>query len=156
GNLYLGIFPQTVASAAAHVANKGKSIKENTDFAALQKRLGGKPATALGFADLKANMPDAYENLLLFARFGAGFGDMMGVPIPEPLLPPLDKLLPLLTSAGSTSWSDESGFYSRSVGPFPGAEIAANSPGLALEAAPVMIAVMLPALNQARERANRV
>jgi prepilin-type processing-associated H-X9-DG protein len=60
---------------------------------------------------------------------------------------------------GSASWSDESGFYSKTIAPFPGSELLGAQAGIgpAALAAPAMATgVLLPALGKSREQAKRV
>lgn len=156
GNLYIGLYPQTVAAAAGHVASKGPSILENEAYAAVRKRLGGQPPTAVHFADLPKTAPASYPTLLMMLRMGTGFGDILGAPVPEMILPPLDKLLAHLTPAGSVAWSDAAGLHYRTINPFPGASVLETEYNIMAGQGAVMVSILLPALNAAKERANRV
>lgn len=127
GNLYVGLYPQVVASAAGHVAGKGKSILDNPAFAALRQRLGGKPAGAVSFLDLPRTAPDAYGQWLAISRL-SGFADLFGVQSPPMLIPPLGKLLPELAPAGSMTWADADGWHAKAVSPFPGATVLTSDP----------------------------
>ena len=156
GNLYIGLYPQTVSAAAGHVASKGPSILENEAYIAMRKRLGGQTATAIHFADLPKTAPSSYPTLLMMLRMGTGMADMFGAPVPEMILPPLDKLMASLTPAGSVAWSDAAGLHYRTVNPFPGASMLETEYNIMAGQGAVMVSILLPALNAAKERANRV
>lgn len=127
GTLYVGLFPQTVAAAAAHVREKGKSILDNKDFLAVRDRLGGTKATAIAFMDLPRTAPDSYAMWAMISRV-SGFADLLGVQSPAMLLPPMHKLMAQLTPAGSAAWVDDAGWHARAVMPFPGAQLLASEP----------------------------
>lgn len=72
-------------------------------------------------------------------------------------MPPLKQLMEHLSPAGQASWADAAGWHMRSLSPFPGAELLATDPSsVGAAQAPVMVSILLPALNRAREQANRV
>ena len=153
GNLYVALFPQVVSAAADHVAGKGKSILDNPDFVALRKRLGGEKACGVSFMDLPRTAPDAYAQWVMISRL-SGFADLFGVKSPAMLLPPLNKLLPQLTPAGSVTWVDKDGWHMSAVSPFPCATALSTEPlGALLALQPLGMAVALPALSRAREQA---
>jgi hypothetical protein len=130
GNLYIGLFPQVVASAAGHVGAKGKSILDNEQFTELRKRLAGEShgnINGFSYMDLPRTAPDAYAQWAMISRL-SGFADLFGVQSPAMLLPPLGKLLPELSPAGSVSWTDNDGFHARGVSPFPGATALGTDP----------------------------
>jgi prepilin-type processing-associated H-X9-DG protein len=158
GNLYMGLYPQVVEAAAAHVAGKGKSILENEDFVAVRKRLGDVPASGVSFANLPKTAPDGYQEILLVMRTYLGFADLFGADTPALVLPPIRKIMPELTPAGSVSWTDAAGWHAKSVSPFPGST--ALTPGgggqVILAQQGLALSIILPSLNRARETANRV
>jgi prepilin-type processing-associated H-X9-DG protein len=160
GYLYLGLYPQSAAAGARSTARGGKPISENERFLAVQKRLGVKDACAFSFFDLQATAAQGstYQQLMLIARY-AGFGDLFGVPLPEPLIPTLDVLQQHLAPAGSATWIDDAGIHEKSVSPFPGSKML-SEPGMVSSAgaggSALMASILLPALNRARETANRV
>lgn len=159
GNLYFALYPQVVSSAADHVASKGKSIVSNPDYAKLMKQLGQENPTGVSFFDLPKTAPDAYQTWLLVTRLYLGFGDIFGVDSPPMLLPPLGKILPTLSPAGEVSWVDAEGWHSKAISPFPGSVALAGGGsmgGASVAQAGVMMRIMLPSLNRARETANRV
>ena len=156
GNLYIGLYPQVVAAAAVQGAGHGHSILNNTSFTNLRQKLGGENATSFQYMDLPNLMPDSYGAWVAISRAG-GFGDLFGVPAPPLVLPTLDKIMPYVSPSGAVRWVDAKGAHARAIEPFPGSELLSSDPlafGPAQEA--MMVSIMLPALNKAREQANRV
>lgn len=156
GYLFLGFYPQTVATAAdraRELASGGKSILNSEKYQAVQKRLGVEEAVTVSFSDIPASAPQGYQTLLMLGRI-LGMSDLIGVPLPEPVIPPLHVLSPHLSPAGSAAWVDEAGLHLRSVSPFPCSEMLGGAgvigPGSALNAA-----ITLPALTRARQAAER-
>ena len=156
GNLYVSLFPQVAAGAARHVAQKDPSIMKNEGVIALRQRLGQPNPASFTFMDLPKTAPDAYGAWLFVSRL-AGIGDLFGVKSPPLIMPELNKLQQHLAPAGSVGWADADGFHMRSIEPFPGSTMVASDPAIsALYLEPAMVATLLPALNRAREQANRV
>jgi prepilin-type processing-associated H-X9-DG protein len=161
GNLYFGMYPQVVASAARQGAAGKASILDNKDFVAVRQRLlaqaGGARASSVGFMDLQKTAPGGYQTWLLLSSF-ARFGDMFGVQSPAMPFPTLDVLVQHLAPAGSVTWSDDAGFHYRGVGPFPLASLFAADTGGSIDpgSTAMVVSILLPALNRAREQANRV
>ncbi len=156
GYLCIGLYPQIVAAAAEQIAGKGKSILDNQDFAALRQQLDGGKAASIQYMDLRATAPDAYPSWRVLASLDQ-FADVVGVTSPPTLMPPLKQLMEHLSPAGQASWADAAGWHMRSLSPFPGAELLATDPSsVGAAQAPVMVSILLPALNRAREQANRV
>lgn len=156
-NLYMGLYPQLVAQAAAHNASGGKSILDNPDFVALRKRLGDQKALSLQFYDLPKSAPTSYQVWLMLSSF-AKFGDVIGVDTPPLLLPPLGTLTKHLGVAGAASWVDDAGWHLRAVSPFPGSvTMTSETAGLMdVQSSAMMMGFMLPALAKSREQAKRV
>jgi prepilin-type processing-associated H-X9-DG protein len=156
GNLYVCLFPQVAAGAARHGAEKGPSILKNEAFSALRTRLGQQNPTGFTFEDLPKTAPDVYGAWLVVSRI-PGFADLFGIKSPPLLMPELPKLLSHLSPAGSVGWVDAQGFHSKGIQPFPGSTLVASDPATsAIYAEPVLISILLPSLNRAREQANRV
>jgi prepilin-type processing-associated H-X9-DG protein len=157
GHLYLGLYPQSVVAAAAHVTEKRPSILDNKAFTGLRTRLAGKQgASSLAFADLPKTAGNSYPTFLAIAQFPIGLGDMFGMEFPPMIIPPLHRIQRHLSPAGSASWTDDAGWHFRTSSPFPGSEILATEANIILAQQAVGVSVLLPALNAARERANRV
>ena len=126
GNLYVALYPQVVA-AAAKQAKDGASILDNPEFAAMRKSLAGEKSSGVSsilFLDLTQSVPDAYSALLPLSRV-SGFADLIGIPAPAMLLPPIETLSAHVTPAGSATWTDDAGWHWRNVSPFPAAEVLA-------------------------------
>ncbi|HVT87354.1 MAG TPA: H-X9-DG-CTERM domain-containing protein [Tepidisphaeraceae bacterium] len=161
GNLYMALYPQFAASAARWTSTGAKTIAQNEKFQALQKRLAIANPVSFSFYDLPASATQGniYSQYLMLARY-AGFSDLMlGVPVPEPLLPPLDVLSQHLAPAGSVAWVDDAGYHVKTVSPFPGSRML-NEQGMfasvGIGVGGLMTSILLPSLNRARETANRV
>jgi prepilin-type processing-associated H-X9-DG protein len=154
GNLYAGLFPQVVAGATT---KRGKSILDNPDFVALRKRLGAERASSIQFYDLPRSAPTSYQ-IWLFTSSFAKLGDIVGVDTPMMLLPPLQTMMQHLSVAGSASWVDDTGWHFRAISPFPGATaIASETAGsMDVQTTALMVSILLPSLNRAREQANRI
>lgn len=156
GNLYVCLFPQVAAGAARHASEKGPSILKNEAFTAIRTRLGQENPSGFSFEDLPKTAPDAYGAWLVVSRL-VGFADLFGVKSPPLLMPELPKLLSHLSPAGSVTWVDAQGFHQKAIEPFPCSTVVASDPATsALYAEPVLISILLPSLNRAREQANRV
>jgi prepilin-type processing-associated H-X9-DG protein len=156
GRLYVAAFPQVAAAAARRQVDSSTSILHNPGFVAVRQRLGHADPIGLTFEDLPKTAPAAYGSWLVVTRL-AGFGDLFGVKSPPVLLPELPKLLAHLSPAGSVKWVDAQGAHMRSIEPFPASTMVASDPAIsAIYAEPVLVSIMLPALNKAREQANRV
>ena len=157
GNLYLGLYPQSVAAASRFGASGKKSFLENEKFAALKKRLGVSQPRGVQFVDLPQLAQPGYQLMLAYTRLGLGLADMWGVPAPEPVLPAYDTLQAHLAPSGSMSWVDEKGWHTKGVAPFPGAGVFAGEAGFVSGGGAAMgAAVLLPTLARARQSASQV
>lgn len=155
GNLYLGLYPQTVIDAMRY---DGRAIAENENFARTISGIGGKAPIALSYTDTRQALPDGYATGLLLGQLGVGFGDMFLAPTAEPFFPPLAPVLAEAAPVGTVTWADKTGLHQRSKSPFPAAETLAtlSIQNMYLTNVPVMISILLPSLNRAREAANRI
>jgi prepilin-type processing-associated H-X9-DG protein len=157
GNLYLGLYPQVVTAAADQVKNHAPSILDRTEYQTVMKRLGDHPAGAVEFCNLPVTAVDSYTDSLMISRLYTGFADIFGVHPPVMMVPPLKKLLPELSPSGGITWTDAQGMHAKSISPFPGADLVAGasmSNAIVGEEA-MMVSILLPSLNKARETANR-
>ena len=154
GNLYLGLFPQVVASAAAHVANKGRSIAFNSDYVRLRREVGGR-ITSFTFADLPRTLPHTYSTVVTYGRL-TGFFEMMGFDLPPMIVPPLHQLSPHVVPAASFTWVDDEGWHWMSTEPFPGSTLIGSAQGSGVAVTSMGVGILLPALGAARRTANRV
>jgi len=155
-NLYVGLFPQIVSGAAAQTSAAKDSILDNETFTKARARLGGEQASAIQFLDLPKVGADGYPQVLAIAQVGLGFADMFGVPAPPMVLPPLDKLQPHFTPLIAVARSDDRGLYYQKVVPFPGADYFGPQSHAFMGQNAMMLSILLPSLNRARETANRV
>ena len=156
GNLYMGLYPQTVADAARHVADEKPSIITNLKCRDLMTKLKPSDIASMQFIDVPALGPHGYAATLMAAQTVFGFADLVGAESPPMVIPPLHEILPHLAPAGSVTWSDENGFHMRSLTPFPGAatmatmHITSNA-----QIAAVLFGITVPAAVRAQEVASR-
>jgi len=154
GNLYVGLYPQMVAEAAAQVSTKGKSLLDNPSFTALRKKLGADKASGFAYSDLPQAIDNSYQILLMLAQTAVGAGEMAGVKAPSMVLPPLSKLRKHISPAAQFCWSDDAGWHAKSSSPFPCADLLGSQAGFML-AAPMTAAIGLPATYRAKAQAQR-
>jgi hypothetical protein len=146
GNLYVAMFPQTIAVAAEHVRTKSPSILQNESFVAARKQVtGGGNGSGLQFVDLPRTAPDAYPGLLMLSRV-VGVGDLFGVDSPAIVGPSLKTIMANVSPTVTVSWADDKGWYAHSRQPFPGSSILMSDPlggGLgSLQALPAIAEMM--------------
>jgi prepilin-type processing-associated H-X9-DG protein len=155
-HLYLGLYPQSVAAAAAHVREKRPSILENERFTDLRAHLTQQSVSGINFADLPETAGNSYPTFLAMSQFAIGMSDMFGFDVPALLVPPLDTIRTHLAPAGSVSWVDDAGWHYKSTSPFPGSRLLATETSVVVAQQAMVVSILLPALNAAKERANRV
>ncbi|MDB5318618.1 MAG: hypothetical protein JWN40_249 [Phycisphaerales bacterium] len=158
GNLYLGLYPQVVEAAVEQGGGRNKSILDNEDYLAVRKRLGGQAASGIGFANLPKTAPEGYQQVLMISRLYLGGADLFGAQTPAMAIPPLRKIMPHLTPSGDVAWTDASGWHYKAVSPFPGSDLLTPGGGgqLIIAEQALLVSILLPSLNRARETANRV
>jgi len=159
GTLYVGLYPQVVEAALTRAPNSG-SILDNPQFQKVRAELGNHDKmTALIFEDLPRTVPDGYDTWMLVSRLYLGMGDLFGVPTPPMVLPPLRKIMAELEPSGTVTWADDAGLHAKAITPFPGANIIGQGGNLTMVMVgeqSMLVSVLLPSLNRARETANRV
>lgn len=157
GNLYVGLYPQSVVAAAEHVSGKGKSITENTDFAALQKKLGKDQPTSIHFVDLPRVTKSSYTELLMLVRSALGPADLLGAQSPALTIPTLEKLTANLTPGAGVAWVDKDGWHCKSLAPVPASGLlVAGSLGPIVAGAEAALAwSTIPEISRARANASR-
>jgi prepilin-type processing-associated H-X9-DG protein len=161
GNIYAALQPQIAASAAVAGAGavKGGSILENPAFVNARKSLskdGAIKAGSISYVNLQETITSSYATTLAISRMALGFSDIFGVEAPAIVIPPLHKLREHLGTAASIGWTDDAGWHSKSISPFPASEVFATEANMLLAQQALAVSILLPALNSARERANRV
>ncbi|MGE5609423.1 MAG: DUF3352 domain-containing protein [Bacillota bacterium] len=154
GVLYIGLYPQTVVAAAE--SRKDKSILDNVNFQSLQKQMGSIKPASFSFIDLPQVAAESYQTLLPLAQLGLGVANMSGIKTPALVFPPFNRLLEHLTPAATFAWTDEAGYHVKSITPFPGSEALTSNSNMTVGSSAMMAGILLPALEAARERANRV
>ena len=161
GTLYVGLYPQFIASAAREARQSGKSILDNPAFVKLRGQFDAKQIAGLSFNDLpkSAELGSGYQALVSLVRL-LGVVDMFGGELPEPVVPPLHVIRPLLSVSGSVSWLDDEGYHVESRSPFPGSELLSEQ-GLIAQAGgafagTAIAAVLLPSMNRAQEMTNQM
>jgi hypothetical protein len=80
--------------------------------------------SSIAFLDLPQSVSDAYPAMLAVSRV-SGFADLLGIPAPAMLLPPIETLRQHTTPAAAATWADDAGWHWRGLSPFPGAELMA-------------------------------
>lgn len=156
GFLFLSFYPEVTAQAMQARTGDEKSIRDNPAFVQMQKRLGvADGVTAVSFHDLPKSASRAYPVVLMLSRAWLGMGDLLGLQVPEMILPPLGKIAPHLTPSGSVTWVDEAGWHYRSISPFPLSGIFGGEVGAIASQYPVLAAAIIPALERARESARQ-
>ncbi len=162
GRLYVGLYPQTVLAAGERArramgTSRGGSILTNAKFQAVRARLGVSGATTIVYADLPETARDSYPNMVMMAQMGSGMLAMFGSDSMPMLLPPFMKIEPYLAPAGQVSWSDDAGYHSRAISPFPGSMMLGLQGGTnATMGAPLAVGILLPALGAARRAARQM
>ncbi len=147
GLLYVGMYPQSVAAAAMRETG-ARSILDNPTFVDARKSLAIDHLTSIAFLDLPKVAPSGYSNLLALSRLFLGTADIFGGRTPEPIVPPLDVLMKHVSPIVGGAWTDEQGFYSKSLSPFPGASFLDNSGGSNLTGLFSAIGPMIQAMNE--------
>ena len=160
GLLFAGLYPQSVAAAVNAAEAKGSILDNGSVQQALALADGGGGASGLSFADLPATTPDAYAGWLAVARLIDGGADMFRVEPIGPILPTLPSILQHVTPAYGASWSDDAGWRTHSVSPFPGAAGVLQTQQSAAGYVAIQMLPALPLLGQelggARETADKV
>lgn len=157
GRLYVGMYPQVVMTAGDRIRAGGGSIVTNEKFKAVRARLGGSQATAISFADLPATAEGSYPNLVMMSQLAGGFLPMFGGDSMPMLLPPFSRIEPYIEPMGQIAWSDDEGYYSSAISPFPGAMMLGPQAGMDMtSSAPIMLGTLMPALGAARQSARQV
>jgi prepilin-type processing-associated H-X9-DG protein len=155
-HLYFAAFPQVVSAAAAQAAGAKDSILDNESFTKSRARLDGGKATAVQYLDLPVVGPESYGTVVAMTQMGLGFADLFGVPAPPMVLPPLHKMRPHFGPAIAVARADDRGFYYHKVTPFPGADYFGTQSQALMGQNALMVSILLPSLNRAKETANRV
>ena len=140
----LGLSPQLVT---AHMAVSNKSLADNADVkAALQRN---SKAVVLSYRDPKPEIQGLYTLFNTFSPVMLGQLQQQGINFNMPPLPPYSDIEPHLAPSVMTISRDSKGWTSESRGVV--SSVSAASPATLA----VMTALLLPAVQQAREAARR-
>ena len=158
GRWYLGLTPQAVQVARASAADPGKPLVDDPDFAAMGERLVGPEGPdepdAFMFTRVEQSAPALHAGWSTLA----GLAPMAGADLPfdvSSLVPPLGTLDPHLGNAVAAGWTDDAGYHSRSISPFPGSMLLSQDFVYhALTSGVVAAPLLLPALSDARAAAR--
>jgi prepilin-type processing-associated H-X9-DG protein len=159
GRLIIGFSADAVVKAAT-APPAGKGLDQNEKFAALSKQSsGGKPIRSFRFMDLPVTAPVMNDYLKEQWQMISMFASQQGIDLPEDPFPPIDVVKAHIAPSAEVSWVTDAGFYSRSRISFPGADMYSNQPDISrsqVGGTALMVSILLPSLNRARETANRV
>jgi hypothetical protein len=153
GFMYLSLSPEGAITGAN--LPSGTPITQQPAFSALATQWA--PAgTFSGFqyADLPASIPETYPAIQRAVEQLRPLALQQSITLPEHILPPLEKLLPELAPALAVTWADAAGWHGRSREPFPGSSPQMSTASIGTTA--LLVSILLPSLNRARETANRV
>jgi prepilin-type processing-associated H-X9-DG protein len=145
-HFYLGLSPQTVQAAIAQVENPQSSLLDNEDFKNSRKHLPEK-VVAIGYEDTRQTVAAFYA---MAAMFGPMFAGHPNAPIDVGLLPPLSTVQSKLFGTVQAVTIDRDGFTTQVYSP-----IGLQLGGFGGAQAGFMAGLLLPALNQAREKARQ-
>ena len=152
--LLIAMSPQALSARAQLDKTPSDSILDRPEYQSLLAKLGSKNPTGVTFTDLPQTTPKIMEQLTGLATTLASATEDKGPKIdPLAFLPPLGKLLPHLKASATVTWSDDSGYYARSISPFPMADAFGPSTGMS---SALGAAILLPALAKARSTAKRI
>lgn len=122
GTLYFSPISQAVA-AAIQKPDADKSVTRTNAKPLMAQAQSLVPAggktLSLSAADLTLTAPINYTAATQLLQTLTMFKDQAGVNPITYVLPPLPNILPMLGTATSATWSDQAGYHSRSVTPFP-------------------------------------
>lgn len=158
GTFYFSPLTQAVIAAAqAPEMNKTVTRPNAKPLMPQAQRLvpaGGK-TISLGGADLTVTAPIVYNVYTMFSqRVQKLIDDMTNAQSSLHVLPPLQNIVPTLSSATSASWTDDAGYYSRSVSPFPTAMMTWSPEIIFGGVSPISTVMVLPTLGYFRRIAQ--
>ncbi len=120
GYLYIAAYPRPIQLALQRKAG-AKSILDNSKFIALLKQLGcRRNYTNAAFVDDPRLLPDSYN---MITTQVAAYSLLLGLHFNPPigaLMPRLSDLKKATTTSGTVTWTDSTGWHSRSISGYPG------------------------------------
>lgn len=157
GRLHMALFPQAILTAVSYAGEGMPTILDNEKFVAMRELLGGAGERSLQWTDLQQTAPATYQGYMMLSQMVIGSIGMQTGEAPSFMLPPLGRIMPHLSPAGSAMWADAQGWHYHLVTPFPGAGLlgpqAGASPALV---GPMAVGILLPALGTARRTARQM
>ncbi len=159
GTLYFSPLTQSVIAAAqAPAMNKSITQPNAKQLVPLAQRFvpAGCKAISLSGADLTVTAPIVYNQYMTLTQMLPMMMAQQGVKAPPYVLPPLQPIIATLGNATGAAWTDDSGYYSRSLSPFPTALTTWSPQLMAGAPAPMLVGILLPALGAARRTATQM
>lgn len=144
--LVIGITPQLVGVHLT-AAKAATSFADNPDAKAALAR--NPKALLLAYRDTKPEFQGLYTLVNMFSPVVIGQMRQQGIEFNLPPLPPLSEIEPFLLPSVTTMSPSENGWQFESRGVVPSLSAAAPATGA------VLVALLLPAVQQAREAARR-
>ncbi|WP_397569463.1 DUF1559 domain-containing protein [Schlesneria sp. T3-172] len=142
--LVFGLSPQLVT---AHLAGSNKSLSDNVEVKAAMQR--SPKAIHLSYRDPKPEMEALYTVFDTFSPVIRAQLQQQGIDFDIPPLPPYSDIEPFLIPSVTTVSRDSKGWSTDTHG--VGSSVSVTSPATAA----VVVALLLPAVQQAREAARR-
>jgi len=157
GHLFVGLSSQAITRMHRQVTDAGTSILDNDAFTQMRARLNGDQSSSLMYADIPATAETYYQNYAQYLGMASGPAQRQANIDLTQFLPPFNALSPHLARAGKITFTDENGFHTHYIVPFPGAEVFSPEAAMSqMNAAGPVAGMMLPALFEARKTARRV
>jgi len=153
GRLYVSMFPQALELALEQSGEVQDSILSNEAFQQTMARFQARPYTGLSFTDLPETAADGYGFNLIIMQTIAGAGEMFSGRVSPLRMPPIGRVLPFVEPAGAQTWVGDDGLHMHSIEPFPGSAMLGPAKGaesMMAVSGPLAVAIILPALGQAR------
>jgi prepilin-type processing-associated H-X9-DG protein len=144
-NAFLAISPMALNAAIAQAEQPQSSLLDNSDFQSVRAKLP-QHAVAMSYEDTRQLAAGAYAMIATFGPMLAGRAD---APVDIALLPPLSKIQEKLFGGVCVLTADSGELVTRQY-----SAVGVNLSLFAGGGTPILAAMLLPALNQAREKAR--
>ena len=153
-NFYLGVTPQAISSAKIYQDQNPAGITKSEDFLALRKQLPDN-LNSLMYANLPEAAPQMYQMVTMLTNMLAAVNPEASQQLMA-VMPPLPAIMPYLQPAGSGAWTDDAGYHSESIQPFPFASLFSSELTTSQFTPAMAVGIMLPALSVARRSAREM
>jgi prepilin-type processing-associated H-X9-DG protein len=144
-NAFLAISPMALNASIAQAEQPQSSLLDNSDFQSIRAKLPEK-AVAVSYEDTRQLAAGVYAMIATFGPMLAGRAD---APVDLALLPPLSRIQEKLFGGVCVLTADDGEIVMRQY-----SSVGVNLSSFASGGVPIMAAMLLPALNQAREKAR--